>query len=176
MTPNALKKKIASDPRTAFEIVAINNHGALVNALMADNILFGNSTEAECVDALMSLHDMGESSKINNIMSQVEYLSNSDLPEGYDAVLLEGFRVQRNAVNTGGDGGSTGIDWSSIINNVITTVGSNINDWTGQTGNDQPAPAPAPGPAPASTTDYTPFLIGGGALTLLVILILVMRK
>jgi len=177
MSPQELRNQLANDPSEVFAIVAINNRAELVQALMADNLLFGDASEQECIAVLDNLYAVGEYKKIDNVLSQVEYLRNDELPAGYDSVLLEGMPVRRNALSTGSGSESTGINWSDIINNVITTVGSNIGDWTGQTGNDGGGSIPAPAPAPApQDRDYTPYLIGGGALALLIILIVVMRK
>lgn len=68
---------------------------------------------------------------------------------------------------------------------VLSDSGSLIDDFTSDVPNSQPAPkapgvAPTGSPAPQSIVtakpNYTPYLIGGGVLVAVVLLIVVMKK
>jgi len=181
MTREQLLNQIATDPAYALNLVVLNNPGAVTQALMGDGIIQDGLTESQLLDQLMTIYNAGEVTFLISILQQVEYLRGSELPEGYDALLV-GPQAQRLVGGAEGDGTQgTGIDWGSIINGVVTAIGDNIGTWVGGTesttiggGGDVIDHTQPPPPAPQ--TDYTPYLIGGGALIILIALIFAIVK
>ena len=147
---------------------------------MGDAIIQGELTEAGLLTVLMDLYNNGEVGYLMSILGQVEYLRNSELPTGYDSVLAgPSYRVDNQNI-TGGNEGS-GIDWSSIINNVVATIGNNIGTWIGgsdsgivdNTGNTSVGNGGIQQELPKQ--DYTPYLIGIGGLLLIGVLVYALK-
>ncbi|MCP4789165.1 MAG: hypothetical protein GY881_02900 [Gammaproteobacteria bacterium] len=178
MNSEQFKIQLATDASFALQLVVINNPAAVTNALMADNLIFGNAPETALHSTLVELYEAGQYGKLQNILSQVEYI-NGELPDGYDQVLVGAPDGRMMLVSgEGNEQQGSGIDWTSVINSAIDSIGSNLGSWINTDPNElPPGTQPPVAPVVGAGTDYTPYIIGGGALVLLlIILVIVMKK
>jgi hypothetical protein len=178
-----------------LQLAVINNHSAIVNAMMAGGLIQDSVSEQDLYDLLVEMWNDGEKANVIHMLGQVPFIPGI-LPEGYDELITRGTMQQRYTY-----GGTTGNgldlqdpnsmsnsdnqfsnDGGSFFANV--NLGQIISDITGLAGDiwGQPDVVVQPGmpqtnygPQQSGTDTNSIIMYGGIALLVIIILVVVMK-
>ncbi len=195
MSEKELKQELQANPAYALQLAVINNHSAIVNAMMAGGLIQDSVSEKDLYDLLVEMWNSGERQNVIHILGQVPFIPGV-LPEGYDELITRGTMQQRYEY---GEVTGTGIDLQdpnamSDANNQFSNDGGSflanvdlgqiVASITGLVGDiwGQPDVVVQPG---QSQTNYGPqesgintesiLMIGGMALLGIIILVVAVK-
>ena len=195
MSEKELKQELQANPAYALQLAVINNHSAIVNAMMAGGLIQDSISEQDLYDLLVEMWNSGERDNVIHILGQVPFIPGI-LPEGYDELITRGTMQQRyeygEVTGTGYDNQDPNAmsssdnqfsnDGGSFFANV--NLGQVISDITGLAGDiwGQPDVVVQPGmgqsnygPAKNGTDSSAIIMYGGIALLVIIILVVVMK-
>jgi hypothetical protein len=196
MSEKELKQELQANPAYALQLAVINNHSAIVNAMMAGGLIQDSVSEQDLYELLVEMWNSGERHNVLHILGQVPYQSGI-LPEGYDELITRGTMQQQryeyggftggegldlqdpnamsNSNNQFGNGGSyfANMDWGAIFGGITGMVG---DIWGQPDVVVQPGPPQTNyGPQQSGTDTNSIIMIGGMALLGIVILVVAVK-